>query len=96
MDRILPFFDPPLRGQFLYLERGQKHTFFDPLPPHLVHVVIKWPLIPTIRKDRIYLRVSPNVVMMFVVNMVQTSNRANPKFSIIKFFCFKQERVLTL
>ena len=26
---------PPLRGQFLYLERGQKQTFFDPLPPHL-------------------------------------------------------------
>ena len=28
------FFDPPpplLRGQFLYPERGQKQTFFDPL-----------------------------------------------------------------
>ena len=24
---------PPLRGQFLYLERGQKQTFLDPLPP---------------------------------------------------------------
>ena len=24
---------PPLRGQFLYPERGQKQTFFDPLPP---------------------------------------------------------------
>ena len=34
VDRILPFFDPPpLRGQFLYPERGQKQTFFDPLPP---------------------------------------------------------------
>ena len=33
-----------LRGQFLYPERGQKQTFFDPLPPHLVHVVIEWPL----------------------------------------------------
>ena len=33
LDRILPFFDPlPLRGQFLCSERGQKHTFFDPLP----------------------------------------------------------------
>ena len=33
VDRILPFFDPPpLRGQFLYPERGQKQTFFDPLP----------------------------------------------------------------
>ena len=30
----------PLRGQFLYPERGQKQTFFDP-PPHLVHVVIE-------------------------------------------------------
>ena len=26
-----------LRGQFLYPDRGQKQTFFDPL--HLVHVV---------------------------------------------------------
>ena len=42
--RILPFFTPPLRGQFLYLEHGQKQTFFDPLPPHLVHVVIECPL----------------------------------------------------
>ena len=22
----------------------EKQTFFDPLPPHLVHVVIEWPL----------------------------------------------------
>ena len=44
VDRILPFFDPrPLCGQFLYPERGQKQTFFDP-PPHLVHVVIECPL----------------------------------------------------
>ena len=27
------FWPPPLRGQFLYPERGQKQTFFDPLPP---------------------------------------------------------------
>ena len=33
-----------VRGQFLYPEHGQKQTFFDPLPPHLVHVVIEWPL----------------------------------------------------
>ena len=34
MDRILPIFDPPpLSGQFSYPERGQKWTFFDPLPP---------------------------------------------------------------
>ena len=38
------FLTPPLRGQFLYPERGQKQTFFDPPPPHLVHVVIEWPL----------------------------------------------------
>ena len=49
VDRILPFIAPPparpaLRGQFLYPERGEKQTFFDPLPPHLVHVVIEWPL----------------------------------------------------
>ena len=39
MDRILPFFDPLHCVQFLYPERGQKRTFFDPLPSHLVHVV---------------------------------------------------------
>ena len=35
VDRILPFFvpSPPLRGQFLYPELGQKLTFFDLLPP---------------------------------------------------------------
>ena len=45
VDRILPFFDPfPLSGQFLYPERGQKQTFFGPLTPHLVNVVIEWPL----------------------------------------------------
>ena len=27
------FLTPPLRGQFLYPKRGQKKTFFDPLPP---------------------------------------------------------------
>jgi hypothetical protein len=48
VDRILPFFDVPhpLRGQFLYPERGQKQTFLDPLPPHLVRVVIECPLKP--------------------------------------------------
>ena len=34
---------PPLCGQFLYPERGQKQRLFDLLPPHLVHVVIEWP-----------------------------------------------------
>ena len=44
VDRILPFFDPPpLCGQFFYPDRGQKQTFFDPISPHLVHVVIEWP-----------------------------------------------------
>ena len=39
------FFDPPsLCRQFLYSERGQKQTFLTPSPPHLVHVVIEWPL----------------------------------------------------
>ena len=34
VDRILPFLTPlSLPGQFLYPERGQKQTFFDPLPP---------------------------------------------------------------
>ena len=38
------FLPSPLCEQFLYRERGQKQTFFDPLPPHLVHVVIDCPL----------------------------------------------------
>ena len=33
-----------LCGQFLYPEQWTKTEFFDPLPPHLVHVVIDWPL----------------------------------------------------
>jgi hypothetical protein len=38
VDRILPFLTPcapppPLCGDNLYPERGQKQTFFDPLPP---------------------------------------------------------------
>ena len=38
-------FNPlPLHGQFLFPKRRQIQTFFDPLPLHLVHVVIKWPL----------------------------------------------------
>ena len=33
VDRISSFFDPfPLRGQFLYPERGQKQTFLTPSP----------------------------------------------------------------
>ena len=39
-------FDPPptMCRQFLYPEHGQKQTFFDPFPPHLVHIVIECPL----------------------------------------------------
>ena len=43
VDRILPFFEPTLRGQFLYHEQGQKQTSFDHFPPHPFHVVIEWP-----------------------------------------------------
>ena len=41
----MPFFDlpPPLGGQFSYPEPGQKQTFFDRLPPHLVNVVKERP-----------------------------------------------------
>ena len=34
----------PWVDSFLYPERGEKQTFFDPLPLHLVHVVIECPL----------------------------------------------------
>ena len=36
------FLTPPLRGQFLYPERGQKQNFLTPSPPYLLHVVIEW------------------------------------------------------
>ena len=42
--RFLTPHPPSLRGQFLYPMRGQKQTFFDPLPPYFVHVVIEWPI----------------------------------------------------
>ena len=35
---------PYVDSFYIYPERGQKQTYFDPLPPHLVHVVIEWPL----------------------------------------------------
>ena len=35
---------PPPAWTVLYPERGQKQTFFEPLPPHLVQVVIEWTL----------------------------------------------------
>ena len=38
------FWPPPPAWAVLYPERRQKPTYFDPLPPHLVHVVIDWPL----------------------------------------------------
>ena len=61
----MPFSAPPpsRRGQFLYPEREQKQTFFDPLPPHLVHVVIEWPL-RTIPEKQSYFR-SRNVFLYF-------------------------------
>ena len=34
---------PTLCGQFIYPEHGQKHTFFDPLPPH--HVVASYSML---------------------------------------------------
>ena len=34
----------PFVRTVLYPERGQKQTFLTPSPPHLVHVVIEWPL----------------------------------------------------
>ena len=48
------FLPPPtLRGQFLYPERGRKQKFFDP-SPHLVHVVIEWPLMKRNRASKLF------------------------------------------
>ena len=48
----MPFLiPPPLRGQFLYPEHGQKQIFFDLLPPHLVHIFNEWPLTRTNRAN---------------------------------------------
>ena len=43
-----------LCGQFLYPEHGQKQTFFDPLPPHLVLVASEWPLTKFLNQKDIY------------------------------------------
>ena len=47
VDRILPFFDPPPScvDSFYTLSVDKKRHFLTPSPPHLVHVVIEWPLI---------------------------------------------------
>ena len=47
VDRIMPFFapPPPLRGHFLYPERGQKQTFFDPFPLILSTQLLNGPLV---------------------------------------------------
>ena len=41
VDRILPFFGPPPCVDCFYIISV---ALFDPLPSHLVHVVIEWPL----------------------------------------------------
>ena len=45
------FYPPPLRGQFLYSEHGQKRTFFDPLSPHLAQVANEWPILKVFLVD---------------------------------------------
>ena len=46
VDGILAFFYTPSNAwTVIYHERGQKQTFFDPLPSHFVHIVIEWPII---------------------------------------------------
>ena len=47
VDRILPFFDPPPPScvdSFYTLSVDKNGHFLTPSPPHLVHVVIEWPL----------------------------------------------------
>ena len=59
------FFEPPLcalHGQFFYPERGQKQTFFDPVPPHLVHVVIECPL----KYNQLDSRVLDKILLIFL------------------------------
>ena len=44
MDRILPFFDPLIVDSFYTVSVDKNRHFLTPSPPHLVHVVIEWPL----------------------------------------------------
>ena len=46
VDRILPFFLHPLPPAWTVFipSAGTKTDFFDPIPPHLVHVLIECPL----------------------------------------------------
>ena len=53
------FLPSPLCEQFLYRERGQKQTFFDPLPPHLGHVVFECPLM---YKWQVYFTPTPYLI----------------------------------
>ena len=58
LDIILPFFDPPTspgspRMDSFYTLSVDKHRYFltpFPLLPHLVHIVIEWPLIESLNK----------------------------------------------
>ena len=80
---------PLLREQFLYPERGQKQTFLDPLPPHLVHVVIECPL------DGIYF---VDQKVEYLETLTQSSNclgsRVKRRFLIhpTMYFVFEQVR----
>ena len=67
---------PPLRGQFLYPKHGQKQTFFDPLPPHLV-----------LAPNRINLKGESSLKVSFLV-MTLSKNEAKSECrqsSILKF-----------
>ena len=49
VNRILPFFDPPPWTVFISWA-WTKNKHFWPLPPHLVHVAVEWPIM----KKKIY------------------------------------------
>ena len=83
------FLTPPLlRGQFLYSKRGQKQTFFDTLPSHLVHVVIEWPQINFILSISIYQLHSINFILSISTYQFQSINY---NLSILFYQFFQME-----
>ena len=69
VDRILPFSDPPPCVDSFYTLSVDKTDIF--LPPHLVHVVIEWPLTDFKKNMHILFPVSPTSYLPHLVNVLK-------------------------
>ena len=62
---------PPLRGQFLYPERGQKQTFYDLMVS--TYIVIEWTTRMLRAQIKILTYIDMSLVVLFSVNMHKIS-----------------------